>query len=258
MKAIKFAASALAVLALAVSSGCLDLHAPRHENLEPVTTSEVNFEVTSYFLKLKDQKAKDVDWNRLKQDILAQVPDAGVMMRDFYKGEYNQSQEVHFTANVTPAVMRKALALQGELPKEIEKPSSLSALNSTLVDISTSETGGAGILACEPQILAAGVATSSRDMKFMPVIRSTGDLLMYYSISSGLEVTVLNCKGKSKNYVVPGDLLTERTSVAIIAKGQSMAVSGLRMKIVDPVTHTYAESPDNEVQIVVVTPTVKK
>jgi hypothetical protein len=51
--------------------------------------------------------------------------------------------------------------------------------------------------------------------------------------------------------------MTERTSVAIIAKGQSMAVSGLRMKFVDPVTHTYAESPDNEVQIVVVTPTVK-
>jgi hypothetical protein len=257
MKAIKFAASALTLLALAVSSGCQVFHAPRHENLAPVTATDVSIEATSYFLKLKDPKATDVDWDRLKQDILAQVPAAGVTIRDFYKGEFNQSQEIHLTADVTPAVMRKALARQGELAKETD-PHQIHAVNSTLS--SGWETTTSGMVPPHCSILAAapGTAKSSRAMKFMPVIRGTGDVWMYYAISSGLEISPANAEDLPLAITAPDSQITERTSITLIPQGESMAVSGLRMQIKDPKTKTYADGPDNEVQIVVVTPTIGK
>jgi hypothetical protein len=196
------------------------------------------------------------------------------MMRDFYNGQSNQSQEIYLTADVTPAVMRKALSLQGvlqkpqglmgdwpvgfETPEDMSVIDNTSAINSTLSTMSYSTTEGTVPVHCDVQAGSPGTARSSRSMRFMPVIRGNGDILMYYAISSGLEIAAANAEDLPLSSVAPGSHITERTSISLIPQGQSIAVSGLRMQIKDRKTQTYADSQDNEVQIVVVTPTIAK
>jgi hypothetical protein len=262
MKAIKFAASALAVLALAVSSGCQMFHSPEApaqqvavEPVQPANNISIDLDIIS--VKLNDPKAADVDWTRLKQDILGLVPNANVLMFGDFKAEHMQSQEAHLSHEVTPDVLRKALALQGKVSKENLNHAATVVVNGKDSSFGyAEEIGFLKLPLCHPNRLAPGVFRKKKDFVVTPLIRSTGDILLTYSFAYTPEIEVPGCPDDVTRSILPGGLGIKRVAASTLPKGQTMVVSGFREQGMDPVTQTYKDSPDNEVQIVVLKPTI--
>lgn len=256
MKAIKFAASALTVLALAVSSGCQMFHssdAPIKQGLEPVKPGvNVDIRVDTFTVKLNDSTAKDVNWDRLKKDILAQVPNGQVLPNESSQNGAIPANQAHLSEDITPEIFRKALALQGEVTSGYTNGKTLDGLNLPLR--TADEIGFLKLPLCEPNVLAPGVYTSQESIAVTPVIRSTGDILLNYQIDYTPDISVPGCPDYTRK-TLPGARQIKRTSTATLLKGQSLALSGFRDQIMDPVTQTYADPAGNILHIVVIKPT---
>ncbi|WP_274644110.1 hypothetical protein [Pseudomonas serbica] len=260
MKAIKFAASALTVLALAVSAGCQMLHSPAPTK-PPVAKSaipqvNVDFDFDMYSVKLRDPKAPDVDWQRLENDILAQASGAQILMRGNFKSSYAQSQEVHLSAEVTPEIFRKALEHQGKVATESTHATTVNGL-----DMKLGYTDSKAFLKlplCQPDVLVPGKFSSTQAITLNPLIRSEDNILLTYEIKFTPEILIPGCPDTDTRSILPGAHGMKRVSASTVLKGNSVVVSGLREQVMDPVTQSYADNADNEIKIVVIKPTIRQ
>lgn len=284
MKALKMTLGALTVLALAVSAGC--------QSTPPKAPEQVDtLGIAYYRVQLNDQKAPDVDWEKVSQDLSG---DAG-MGADLWKklvgetakdplkviGYTKVSIDTRQTVMLDQAVSTErlidALSKQGKVSLIHESKSASATIpenmhGAKLQDSASITKAFIPQKQCENAntrpgstavSLSPGFWTADYMFTYTP-LKAVGDLtLLNFSAEFSTQTKIPDCNdpGKMESH---RDLTTEIQQVIFLDKNSSVALSGIRNKGIDKsIVHTGtsqaadAVAGDNEVVLMLLQPKMR-
>lgn len=285
MKALKITLGVLTALALAVSAGCQSTKP--NAQIETEDTLGISY----YSVQLSDQKAPDVDWALINQDLSGDASlGAGIWKKlvgvkpadplkliGYTKVNLDTRQTVMLDQTVDLERLITALSKQGKVSLIHESKSSSVAVpermrgaklqeNVTITKAfipekqceNTATRSGATALSLSP-----GVWTADYLFTYTPM-RAVGDLtLLNFQAEFSTQTKIPDCNnpGKMESH---RDLTTEIQQVIFLDKNSSVALSGIRNKGIDKsIVHSgsgqAAEAPagDNEVVLMLLQPKMR-
>lgn len=271
MKALKITLSALTVLALAVSAGCQT--APPNAPLEKVDTLGIAY----YTVQLNDQKALDVDWGLVNQDLrsdagigsdlwkklVSDKPTDQLKVIGYTKVGLDTRQSVMLDQSVNTERLIDALSKQGRVSLIHESKSTNVAVPQKMKGARLQENATiTKAFIPQKQCENKGTRSGATAVSLSPGFWTADYVFTYTPMRAVGQLTLLNFQAefstqtKIPDCSKPGemeshrDLKTEIQQVIFLDKNSSVVLSGIRNSGIDKsIVHSEAGKAGDDISV---------